>query len=158
MNKGKGGTLHRKCVEWIETISRTPDTIVTRERILGGVKLVDLLIYSLSSKKLLGVEVQLRATNHALHNVEADLAAGCDEVLIASPYRNVLERIRGKIESMMPWFRERVDYLHIEFIPQKKKSNSSATTRNKTEQKPQRQFIPHGWTEKRIRKGEKERR
>jgi len=125
MRRGKGGDLHRTCVELIETMNRTPDTIVTRERILGGVKLVDLLIFSLRSKKLLGVEVQLRATDHALHNVEADLAAGCDQVLIASPYRHVLESIRGKIELTIPWFRDRVDYLHLEFIPQKKKNNNA---------------------------------
>ena len=133
MNKGKGGTLHRKCVEWIETMNRTPDTIVTRERILGGVKLVDLLIYNLRTKRLLGVEVQLRATDHALRNVEADLRAGCDEVLIASPYPKVIENIRRKIESTIPRFRDCVEYLHIEFIPQKKEEQQRATSRNKTE-------------------------
>ena len=130
MGKGKGGDLHRKCVEWVETISRTPDTIVTRERILGGVKLVDVLIYTLSNKKLLGVEVQLRATNHALRNIEADLAAGCDEILIASPYLNVIEGVRRKVESIMPWYRERVNYLLLEFLPPEKKKKN---TRNKPE-------------------------
>ncbi len=130
MGKGKGGDLHRKCVQWVEAISRTPDTIVTRERILGGVKLVDVLIYTLSNKKLLGVEVQLRATSHSLRNIEVDLANGCHQVLIASPYPNVLAGVRRKVESIMPWYRERVDYLLIEFLPSE---NKKKNTRNKPE-------------------------
>ncbi|MDP2898624.1 MAG: hypothetical protein Q8Q12_18965 [bacterium] len=130
MGKGKGSDLHRKCVQWVEAISRTPDTIITRERILGGVKLVDVLIYTVSNKKLVGVEVQLRATSHALRNIEVDLANGCHEVLIASPYPKVLTGVRRKVESIMPWHRERVRYLLIEFIPPEKKKNN---TRNKAE-------------------------
>jgi hypothetical protein len=124
MGEGKGGKIHRECQGWMVRVNRSLGTIVVRERMLGNRKLVDVVVYDLKTKKLLGIEVQL-SSKHALENIKADFTGGCDHVLIASPYPNVLENIRRTVDSTMPmWIRERVDYFHIDFIPKKEKNNN----------------------------------
>lgn len=91
--------VHIKAQEAVRDYYQNKGFIAIIEYCVSGKK-VDVLAQRIRSKYTIANEIQL-TPEHTIENIELDFSIGCNEVVIISPDKTVLERIREKTSKRL---------------------------------------------------------